>query len=250
MDEEKYESSFTGQQIDSAVDQVVNKKIPADGVKFTDGETFQQKLDQGELNGPAGQDGKDGAPGSNGADGRPGTDGKSAYASAMDGGYVGTETQFNEDLAKVGKKADKAQPAAAGNFAALGSDGNLQDSGKKPGDFAASDHKHSTDDLTSGTLPVARGGTGAATHTSGYALIGNGTSPVTGRAITNLTSTASALTANTNLITANTLRYMMNRTGSVAAANTSYTTLMARGSSLHSSETSPSVNGAIAWMYE
>lgn len=247
MDEEKYESSFTGQQIDSAVDQVVNKKIPADGVKFSDGETFQQKLDQGELTGPAGKDGKNGQ---DGTDGKPGTDGKSAYASAVDGGYVGTESQFNQDLEKVGDKADKVTPAAAGNFAALGSNGNLQDSGRKPADFAAADHNHSAGDITSGTLPVSRGGTGATTFTSGYALIGNGTSPVTGRAITNLTSTGSALTANTNLITANTLRYMMNRTGSVAAANTSYTTLMARGSSLHSTETSPSVNGAIAWQYE
>lgn len=137
-----------------------------------------------------------------------------------------------------------------GNFAALKSDGTLQDSGKKPADFATADHKHSADDITSGTLPVSRGGTGATTFTSGYALIGNGTSAVTGRAITNLTSTGAALTANTNLITANTLHYMMNRTGSVAAANTSYTTLMARGSSLHSAQTSPTINGAIAWQYE
>lgn len=55
-----------------------------------------------------------------------------------------------------------------------------------------------------GTLPVAQGGTGLKTLTSGYALIGNGTSQVSLRAITNNTS-ATYITANTNLITANTL---------------------------------------------
>ena len=115
---------------------------------------------------------------------------------------------------------------------------------------AAARHKHTTDDISSGTFPVGRGGTGKETLPSGEALIGNGAGAVSSRPITNLMGTAQSLNPNTNLITANTLRYMINRTGSVAAANTSYTTLMARGSSLHSAETSPSVNGAIAWQYE
>jgi len=41
----------------------------------------------------------------------------------------------------------------------------------------------STDKLTSGTLPVNRGGTGASTLTSGEVLIGNGTNAVTTKAI-------------------------------------------------------------------
>lgn len=117
-------------------------------------------------------------------------------------------------------------------------------------DKAEESHKHSAEDISSGTFPVGRGGTGKETLPSGEVLIGNGTNPVSGRPITNLTSTSQSLNPNTNLITANTLRYMMNRTGSVAAENTSYTTLMARGSSLHDTEASPSVNGAIAWQYE
>lgn len=125
----------------------------------------------------------------------------------------------------------------------------INENGGSVGDVF-SEYPAAVREIANSVIPVSRGGTGATSFTSGYALIGNGTSAVTGRAITNLTSTGSALTANTNLITENTLRYMMNRTGSVAAANTSYTTLMARGSSLHSAETSPSVNGAIAWQYE
>lgn len=55
-----------------------------------------------------------------------------------------------------------------------------------------------------GAVNVAHGGTGCTTLTSGAALIGNGTSAVTTRAITNIT-TAGNITSNTNLITANTL---------------------------------------------
>ena len=56
-----------------------------------------------------------------------------------------------------------------------------------------------------GTLPVANGGTGATTLTSGAALIGNGTGAISTRSITNNTTAGSSITASTNLITANTL---------------------------------------------
>lgn len=125
----------------------------------------------------------------------------------------------------------------------------INENGGSVGDVF-SDYPTAVRAMANSIIPVSRGGTGSTSLNAGYALIGNGTDAVGTRAITNLTSTASALTANTNLITANTLRYIVNRTGSVAAANTSYTTLMARGSSLHSAETTPSVNGAIAWQYE
>lgn len=42
----------------------------------------------------------------NGKDGTDGEDGKSAYESAKDGGYTGTEQEFNADLATVGEKAE------------------------------------------------------------------------------------------------------------------------------------------------
>ena len=41
----------------------------------------------------------------------------------------------------------------------------------------------------------------------------------------------------------------MNRTTNVNQADTNYTTLMARGTSLHAKETDPAVNGAICWMF-
>lgn len=63
-------------------------------------------------------------------------------------------------------------------------------------------------DKTSGTLTVARGGTGTTSFTANSVIMsGNSTTAaLTTRAITNNTS-ATAVTANTNLITANTLYY-------------------------------------------
>ncbi len=54
-----------------------------------------------------GEDGAPGAAGTPGTPGTPGADGKSAYESAQDGGYTGTETQFSNDLAGVGNKQAK-----------------------------------------------------------------------------------------------------------------------------------------------
>ena len=42
---EGYNGAFTGQQIDEAIGQVRGKTIPADGVKFSDGQSLQAKLD-------------------------------------------------------------------------------------------------------------------------------------------------------------------------------------------------------------
>ena len=58
----------------------------------------------GALKGPKGDTGPQGPKGDIGS---AGADGKSAYASARDGGYTGTESQFNADLAAVGGKQSK-----------------------------------------------------------------------------------------------------------------------------------------------
>lgn len=87
--------------------------------------------------GPQGSQGETGPQGEQGIQGPQGEAGESAYTAASKGGYTGTETQFNSDLAKIGNKADKTVPAAAGNLAALDAAGNLSDSGKRPADFQA-----------------------------------------------------------------------------------------------------------------
>ena len=72
---EGYNGAFTGTQIDEAIGRVRNKNLPADGVKFTDGETFQEKYDSGELTGPQGQQGAQGPQGETGATGAQGPKG-------------------------------------------------------------------------------------------------------------------------------------------------------------------------------
>ena len=57
--------------------------------------------------GDTGAQGETGPQGPKGDTGAAGADGKSAYASAKDSGYTGTEAQFNTDLAAVGGKQAK-----------------------------------------------------------------------------------------------------------------------------------------------
>lgn len=116
---------------------------------------------------------------------------------------------------------------------------------------ASSSHTHGAGDINSGTLGVARGGTGATTFTSGAALIGAGTDAVTTRAITN--NTSGAVASGTNLATCNTVNNhsvtRLNRTTSVNAADTSYTAHMARGIALNTAVPSSLTNGCVTFVY-
>lgn len=98
------------------------------------------------------------------------------------------------------------------------------------------------------TLPVSKGGTGKSSLTSGWALVGGGSSVVM-RDIMNHTSEGGVINNSNSLITSATLMWFANRQYGAAAAETNYTTLMFRGSSLNATEVTPTVNGAIAWQY-
>ena len=53
------------------------------------------------------------------------------------------QTAMQENIKKLNEgKAEKAASPTVGNFAGLDASGNLTDSGKKPGDFAAASHTH------------------------------------------------------------------------------------------------------------
>lgn len=119
---------------------------------------------------------------------------------------------------------------------------------------AASSHNHGAGEITSGTLGVARGGTGSTTFTSGAALIGAGTGAVTTRSITNNTALTSAISRNTNLVTMNTLSYALARTTNPTQADTNYTTYMVRAIAANTSAltagSSTLTNGSIYLQYE
>ena len=92
------------------------KTAEAGGVTFDDGETFQEKYESGELVGPVG---KTGAPGK---DGPQGPTGKTAYQYAVDGGYTGTEAQFQALLNYIPNKQPKLR-GSAGQVVGFGADG-------------------------------------------------------------------------------------------------------------------------------
>lgn len=60
----------------------------------------------------------------------------------------------------------------------------------------------------------------------------------------------SAAVAGTDYATPANISTRLNRTTAVNAADTNYSTYMARGEALFSSETTPTVNGCIAWQFE
>lgn len=91
---------------DDAQDELLeNHTHGADSVFFTDGDTFQQKYDRGELTGPQGPQGDKGETGATGDTGATGEAGKTAYAYAQDGGYTGTEAEFAAKLAEANPTA-------------------------------------------------------------------------------------------------------------------------------------------------
>ena len=128
-------------------------------------EAIEEAIASGEIKGEKGEKGDPGEPGEKGEKGEkgdpgePGADGKTAYQYAQDGGYTGTEAQFASKLAAEYRSADW-MPTASDVGAAEAS------------------HNHDASEINSGTLGVASGGTGKATHTSNAVLTGNSTSAV------------------------------------------------------------------------
>lgn len=83
------------------------------GEQGLQGEKGEQGIQgiQGERGekGPKGDTGADGKDGAQGPQGERGEDGKSAYEQAVEGGYTGTEEQFEQALADIENKQDKLQ---------------------------------------------------------------------------------------------------------------------------------------------
>lgn len=114
-----------------------------------------------------------------------------------------------------------------------------------------SDHVHALPALTSctGTLTVAKGGTGKTSVTSGSFLVGNGTNAMTERTPSEVRTAIGAAASSHNqaasTITAGTFA------GAVVANSSgqTYSTSLLRNSKLVSAETNPTVNGEINWTY-
>lgn len=195
----------------------------------------------------------------------------------MDGSYLrftGLGQVTSNGTLAVGMLPDNAGSVAdASGF--LFSDGSLEAAGIPAGitatkDLSMAGHKVTglaapvadadaatkayVDAAAEAVVPVSRGGTGKTTLSSGQALIGAGTGAVATRAITNNVSTSSSISLSSNLITSSTLRYAINRGSSVAAADTSYGTYMARGIAAGTADLtageSALTSGCIYFVYE
>ena len=163
------------------------------GPKGDTGETGEQGP-KGET-GPVGPTGPKGDPGEQGPQGEQGVqgvqgpagptgpEGKSAYQSARDGGYTGTEAEFNASLnpANYAAKSHTHSKSDIPDFPASMTPTAHKASHKTggsdaiaPADIgaAAASHSHAASDITSGTLPVARGGTGASSASAARSALG------------------------------------------------------------------------------
>lgn len=129
-----------------------------------------------------------------------------------------------EHIGTVGKNVHKETPESIG--------------------AAASSHKHSTTDITEGSLGVVRGGTGARTFAAGGLLKGNGTD-----AVTALTGTGAVYATTSGSPKFGTLPVTAGGTGRTTLTGTDYTTSRVRGISIVSSTPTTLENGHIALVY-
>ena len=78
-------------------------------------------------------------------------------------------------------------------------------------------------------------------------LGGSATAPVT--SVNSKTGDVVLNASDVGAATTGDIHTALNRTNAVNVANSNYTTYMARGEALFSTETTPTVNGCIAWVY-
>lgn len=142
--------------------------VPAANVKFSDGTTFQQKLDSGALKGEPGKDGapgEKGDPGERGADGAPGKDG--AKGDKGDTGAQGLQGLKGDTGAQgpQGLQGPKGETGPQGPIGPQGPKGDKGDTGP-----AGPVNVPATTSLIKGD---GSGGLAAATRGSDYIASGN-----------------------------------------------------------------------------
>ena len=119
---------------------------------------------------------------------------------------------------------------------------------------AASYHNHSASNITSGTLGVARGGTGKSSVTSGNFLVGNGTGAMTEKTPSQVLSAIGAAASSHNHAASNITAGTFPDTGIVAKTGTDYTTSRVRNIKASTTDltagSSALANGDIYLVYE
>ena len=120
--------------------------------------------------------------------------------------------------------------------------------------YAAKSHNHSASNITSGTLGVARGGTGKSSVTSGNFLVGNGTSALTEKTPAQVLSAIGAAASSHNQAASTITAGTFAATGVKAATGTDYTTARVRNIQASTTDltagSSSLANGDIYLVYE
>lgn len=151
--------------------------------------------------------------------------GETPYEAAVRGGYTGSSADFDKILASAENKADKKVPANVGNIASLDEKGNIADSGKNISQVGVQADFNEKDG-------------------SSAAYIKNKPHEYTDSEIQGL------ITKKLDEYVPAAIAEKLNRTGAVNEEDTNYTGYMSRGQSLNAQETTPTVNGTIAWQYK
>ena len=97
------------------------------------------------------------------------------------------------------------------------------------------------------TLGKSDVGLGSVDNVKQYSASNPPPYPVT--SVNNKTGSVTLTASDLGAATTSNINTALNRTNAVNIANSNYTTYMARGEALFSTETTPTVNGCIAWQY-
>ena len=256
----------------------ISRETAADSVLFEDGQTFQQKLDEGTLNGAPGKNGADGAPGKDGAAAGFGTptaevdEGTGVPSVDITADGADTEKVFHFSFHNLkgadgapGKNGENGAPGKDGAAGAPGTNGANGKDGFSPTVATASVEGGTKVTITDASGPkeftVTNGKDGAAGKDGAPGGKGdkgepgpNKVSTSTGTDITGLLKgeggKVAQAVAGSDYVDPSGLNTRLGRSDNLAAANTSYSTYMARAIAAGTAAPSSLTNGCIYLVYE
>lgn len=117
------------------------------------------------------------------------------------------------------------------------------------GDYSHVQGKYNIEDTNNEYAHIVGNGS-FDTRSNAHTLDWNGNAWFAGDVYVGSTSGTNKDAGSKKLLNESEVQSYLGRTNAVNVANTNYTTLMARGMSLHTADTNPSVNGAICWTYK
>ena len=155
------------------------------------------------------------------------------------------KTDLASDVQTSLGKADSALQSVTKSDVGLGNVDNVkQYSATNPPPYPVTSVNSKTGAVTLGKSDV---GLGSVDNVKQYSASNPPPYPV--KSVNSKTGTVTLTASDIGAATTGDIHTALNRTNAVNVANSNYTTYMARGEALFSSETTPTINGCIAWVY-